>query len=675
MKDQGMSEADTSSATDLVERGRLLHREGNLAAAERLYRQALMRDEDCAEAHQLLAVIAGQRGDFGHAITGFRRSIALGGPTAERMFNLAEAYRLADDPSAALEAYNQALTIDAGYLDAYRRAVLLIRDRAASARKTGNAGAAERFDRLAAHYLVGLGHACLRSGKIAEAERAYREAAELEPGNADSMNCLGTIALEAKRPVEAETWYRRALENDQRSPLYLNNIGRALLSQLRLDEAAEAFRRAIEIDATFAEARQNLEERTLPWLHYRSDLTAGAIFAAHQDWGRRSLAALVGTEAAHPSHANSRDPERPLTIAYIGVDASSRLARAFLEPLLANHDRRFFQTVVYITAATPAAADIRHFKTLATLIQPIGIQFRPQEMGRRLREQGVDIMVDLAGHAPHNRLDIFAHKPAPVEVTWLGYPGTTGLPTIDYRITDEFADPPGAEVFHTERLFRMKPGALVYRAPAKAPDISAPPARAPGAVVFGNFDDPRKISREAARSWSAILAALPSARLVLMAPEIGDVGFSERIRAKLELAGIDATRVELRQAPEDPVAILRAYEAIDIVLDTFPYHSDPATVCDALWMGLPAITRSGDRPYGRTSTCLLAQLGLERLDSITDEEYADTAIELAGDLDRLRALRASMRDRMRVSPLMDERDFARRFEAALREMWRGWCRG
>lgn len=668
------AQADPAPRTsaELVEEGRALHRAGRLEDAERRYQEALSNDEECAEAHQLLAVIAGQRGQFEKAIAGFRRAIALEGPTPDRLYNLAEALRVTGEIRLALDAYGQTLALDASYLDAYRNCAAMLTEAAQRARIGGDQAAAEQFDKLAAHYLLGLGHTQLRSHNIAPAEQAYRDATIRDPDRAEAYNCLGVIALEAHRPVEAEGLFRRAQDLEPASPLFLNNLARAVRSQLRLAEAAGLFRKAIAANPSFEEAKLNLEERMLPWLNFRTEPGPLAVFAAHRDWGR-SAAALASREMGPaPAFANRRDPERRLRIAYVGLDTASRLMQCFLEPLISNHDARAVETVIYVSVGMPDA-HLRRFKELAAVFRQVG-HVATKNVTQLVREDGIDIAIDLAGHLDHHRLDVFARRPAPVSVTWLGYPGTTGLPTIDYRITDEVADPPGAEEYHTERLYRIKSGSVVYRSPKEAEPVAAQPARAPGAVTFGHFDDPRKISPEVIQAWNSILRQLPEARLLLMAPEFADRGYAARLSSEFEPAENVRARVELRRAPETADAALRAYADVDIGFDSFPYNGALTTICEALWMGVPMITLSGDRSCARTSASILAQLGLERLDSETAEEYADTAVELAQDLGRLRNLRAGMRDRMRVSPLMDERDFARRFEAALRDMWRQWCK-
>ena len=667
-----MSDTATRSPADLVEQGRTLHREGRLDEAERLYAEALAADEDCAEAHQLMAVIAGQRGRFDEAIVGFRRSIALEGPTPDRLFNLAEAYRWSGKFDSAIGAYNQVLTLDAAFLDAYRNGAEMAKEGAAHAADLGDVELAQRLNRLAAHFLLGLGHASLRGGNESNAGQAYREAVTLNPASAEAFNGLAMIALQRHRPIEAETLGRKALALEPRSPLYLSNLGTALLSQVRIDEATALFRQAIEVDPSFEQARINLEERLLAWLHYRADLKPSAIFAAHRDWGRAAMARARKKDGLPAAFPNSRDPDRPLRIAYVGLDTGSRLAYGCIEPLLANHNPKEVTAVVYSTRGDGAAGAL-HFKKLVGSFQPLSLK-RPQEAESMIRRQAIDILIDVAGHMRHNRLDVFARKPAPIALTWLGYPDTTGLPAIDYRLTDEAADPFGAEELYTERLYRMRAGSLVYRPPQRVPEVAALPAQAPGAVTFGYFDDPRKIAPEVIRVWSSILASLPEARLLLVAAEFADPGLVDRFSADFRAAGVDPARVGMRRAPEAPEKLLGTYAEVDIALDTFPYNNDPTTTCESLWMGVPLLTLSGDRACSRRSASILAQVGLERTISETPDEFADTAVELAQDIDRMRALRAGMRDRMRVSPLMDERGFARRFETALRDMWRQWCK-
>jgi protein O-GlcNAc transferase len=663
--------AATPTPLDLVEQGRVLHRAGNLDAAAELYRRALEADADSAEAHQLLAVIAGQRGHFDEAIPGFRRTIALDGPTPTRLFNLAEAYRFAGDFDAALAAYSQALTIDAGFLDAYRNCADAAKETAALFVAQGNAEGADRLNKIAAHYLLGLGHACLRARKLAEAEPAYRQAIALAPDQAEAYNNLVHIALELSRPVEAEQLVRRALAIEPQSAAYASNLGTTLLNQVRLHEAADLFRCAIEIDPSFEGAQTTLRDNMLSWQHYRSDLPAEAVFANHREWGRGAMERAAKVAGTLAPFANRRDPDRKLRIGYLGLDDDPAIRHGFFEPLVAHHDRARFDPVVFALTTNLDARTQRLMKITGEW-RRVGLR-QAKDVAERMRSNQIDIAIDLAGHLEHGRLDIFALKPAPVCASWLGYPHTTGLPAIDYRITDDIADPAGAEELYTERLFRLTGGAFVFRPPEGAPEVSTLPARAAGAVTFGYFDDPRKISPETIQAWGSVLGALPHARLLLIAPQFADTAYASLLRDGLRAVGIEPARVQMRERSEVEEERPRAYSEIDAVLDSFPYNISRAMACESLWMGAPIVALSGDRPCTRLTASVLARVGLERLDSHTTSEYVETAIELAQDLERLHGLRSGMRERLRVSPLMDESAFARRFEAALRAMWRRWC--
>jgi protein O-GlcNAc transferase len=660
-----------SSPSALVEEGRALHRAGNLDAAEQLYKQALALDENCAEAHQLMAVIAGQRGRFDEAIAGFRRTIALEGPTPDRLYNLAEAYRLAGDYSSALTAYNQVLTLDAGFLDAYRTAADMASDAADRASVAGDTASALRMKKLAAHYLLGLGHARFKADNLLDAEEAYRQSVALDPESAEPYNNLGTIALRSHRPLVAEAQFRRALALEPKSAAFLNNLGMALQHQIRTDEAAEVFRRAMETDSSFDEARINLEERMLQWLLFRSDLTPEAISAAHCDWGRLTLARIAKANPVRLPYGNARDTDRRLKIGYVGLDPNSSLATCCIEALIAHHDPKAVEVFVF-AASRRVDANLRRLKELAGQWRETSMR-RPQDLAGTIRTDGIDILIDLAGHLPHNRLDVFALKPAPVALTWIGYPNTTGLSTVDYRITDEFIDPPGADELYAERLHRIRGGSFAYHPPESAPAVTPLPARAPGAVTFGYFDHPLKIAPAVIQTWSAILKALPDARLLLLGPDYADDGFVARLHADFQASGIEPRRVPTRHIPEESHEHFSAYAEVDIGLDPFPYNGSLFSTCESRWMGVPVVALSGDRASARVSASTLAQVGLERLICDDADDYVATAVQLAEDLNRLRTLREGMRDRMRVSPIMDERGFARRFEAALRDMWRRWC--
>jgi len=291
----------------------------------------------------------------------------------------------------------------------------------------------------------------------------------------------------------------------------------------------------------------------------------------------------------------------------------------------------------------------------------------------QLKADAVDIVVDLAGHTAKNRLRALAVKAAPVTATWLGYPATTGLPSIDWRITDAIVDPPGAERFYTEKLARLPDGFLCYEANGdNLPEVARPPAAASGRVTFGSFNNPQKLSRSTIAAWAAIFASLPGSRLLLKAPTLIDSGVQRHFLDLFREAGVGPERIVFRGFAASAASHLGTYAEIDVALDPFPYNGT-TTSCEAMWMGVPVVTLIGDRHSGRVGLDLLTRVGLAELATPDTESYVRLAAALGRDLPRLQEIRSGLRERMRSSPLCDGVRFADSFGRALRDMWRQWC--
>jgi protein O-GlcNAc transferase len=343
----------------------------------------------------------------------------------------------------------------------------------------------------------------------------------------------------------------------------------------------------------------------------------------------------------------------------------------FVEPLLENHDRQVAEVFCYAEVMQPDAVTM-HLKGLADhWLVTVGLS--DDEMAERIGTDGIDILVDLAGHTANNRLRVFARKPAPVQVTWLGYPNTTGLEAIDYRLVDAVTDPVGeADAFASETLVRLEGGFLCYGGLKGAPEPAASPCRKTGTVTFGSFNNPAKVSAATFDAWATLLARLPQARLLLKGKPFADAATRALFLARLGERGVAAERVELMAWLPDAAAHLGLYNQVDIALDPFPYNGT-TTTCEALWMDAPVVTLRGDRHAGRVGASLLSQIGLTDLIANSVEEYVEIARALAGDPGRLDDLRRSLRPRLAASPLCDGRAFARKIEAAFRNMWQQWC--
>ena len=343
----------------------------------------------------------------------------------------------------------------------------------------------------------------------------------------------------------------------------------------------------------------------------------------------------------------------------------------FVEPLLEAHDRAAVEIFLYVNdvRADATTARIRAHADHWVPIQGVSDECAAD----RIRQGGIDILVDLSGHTSGNRMMLFARKPAPIAVSWLGYPHTTGLRAIDYRLTDAIADPPGeADERHTERLVRLAPGFLCYRPPEEAPPVVALPALRAGHVTFGSFNNFAKLSPRTVALWARLLREVAGARLVIKAPQFKDRGTRERCAAAFAAEGIAAERIDIVPPLASVAEHLALYDRIDIALDPLVYNGT-TTTCEALWMGVPVVTLRGDRHAACVGASILTAVGLERCIAAAGEHYLAIATELAADLPGLAALREGMRGRIRVSPLCDATGFAGAVEAAFRTMWRDWC--
>ena len=358
---------------------------------------------------------------------------------------------------------------------------------------------------------------------------------------------------------------------------------------------------------------------------------------------------------------------------YVSPDFRRHSVAYFIEPLIARHDRDAFEVYCYSNVLTPDSMT-RHLMGLSDSACHI-VAMSDGEAADRVRADGIDILVDLAGHTAGGRLGLFALKPAPVQVSYLGYPNTTGLAAIDWRITDIHADPPGnGDEFHSERLARLPRTFLCFQPPADAPAIQPPPSIESGRITFGSFNTLPKVTPEVVGAWAQLLHRVPGSRLLLKASGLTDAAGRGRLLGEFAQHGIDEDRLTLLGKVGDFNAHLARYHEMDIGLDPFPYNGT-TTTCEAVWMGVPVVSLAGDRHAGRVGASVLANLGLEELIATSIDEYLAIAADLAADTARLGMLRETMRARVVASPLRDETGFSREVEHAYRQMWLRWCSG
>lgn len=641
-----------------------LHGRGQLKEAEIGYRHVLDVEPEQPDALHFLGILMHQQGDVAKAVALLDRSLSARPNSSIFHNNFGKVlYEVANFERAA-DHYQRAIDLDNDHAEAYNNLGLL------RARQGDPAGAETLLSRAVelspdyaeAHNNLGLAH--IQRGDFEAGLDACRRALALKPDLVDAHNNMGNGLRMLGRLSEAEECCRAALELQPGMATLASNLGSIQMSQGKLAEAIRHLRRALDLQPDFSDAHSNL----LLAMNYAPDSRPEELSAEARCWEAVHAAPL--TDLVLP-HGNNPEPERRLRIGYVSPDFKSHSVASFFEPVAAAHDGEAVEVFCY--------ADIDSGDDTTDRLEALADVWRPvfgssdEALAGMIREDGIDVLVDLTGHTAGNRLRTFAMRPAPVQVTWLGYPGTTGLSAMDYRLTDTVADPDGASGSqHTEELIRLPRRFLCYAPAEKAPQSEQPPCAKSGHVTFGSFNVLAKMSAPVIEAWSAILDRVPDSRLLLKNRSLGDVAAQQRYRAMFADRGIDPNRIFLHGWMPERRAHFTAYGDIDVALDTFPYNGT-TTTCEALYMGVPVVTLSGDRHAGRVGAALLTAVGMDSLVAETQEAYVEAAVRLAGDQGHLLALRGSLRDTLLLSPLCDADSFTRDLEDAYRAMWHRWC--
>jgi protein O-GlcNAc transferase len=510
-------------------------------------------------------------------------------------------------------------------------------------------------ERAEVHYNLGL--ACRASGRLGEALEAYARALALRPEFPQAENNMGSVLHLLWRLDEAAGAFRRAVALEPSYAEAWNNLGTTLKGLARMEEAVPCFRRSIELQPD----NPSLHSNFLYALHFHPGCDAAALAREHALWAERHAAPL-GRNAA--PHANERTAGRRLRVGYVSSAFREHCQSFFTLPLLSGHDRSRFEVFCYSDVGSPDALTGR-LRAGADAWRNIAGMSDEQAAGA-IRGDRIDILVDLMLHMPNNRLLAFARRPAPVQATWLGYPGTTGMSAVDYRLSDPFLDPEWrTEDAYSERTLRLPETFWCYDPLSARPAAWELPARRAGHVTFGCLNNFSKVNDAVLGLWARVLAAVPGSRLVLLAPR------GEARRRALGALGVDEARVEFADFLPRP-AYLESFRRIDVCLDTFPYNGH-TTSLDAFWLGVPVVTLCGQSAVSRAGLSQATNLGVPELVARSPEEFVRIATGLAGAPQRLEALRAGLRGRFTGSPLADGARFARGVEASYRQMWERWC--
>jgi protein O-GlcNAc transferase len=675
-----------------------LHRAGQLGEAEKLYRRIIAAEPKQADSLHLLGVVLHQTGRKDEALELIQRSIVISPRCAEAHYHLARILTENDLIDLAMSAYRRAIQLKPGYAEALNNLGSLL----AQQRQFGDAlltfqqAIIARRDYAEAQFNVG--KTLHELGRLDEALEAYQRAISLKNNYAEAHNNQGQILSEFRQPEQALACFERCLVLQPGNARALNNQGNAQKDLGQLDAAVDSFQRAIAANPNLAEAHNNLgnvlkdqgvldeavnayrraadldptncmfASNLLYLLHFHPAYDARAIAAEQNRWNRQYVEPIVASSTPTPTFGNTPEPLRRLKIGYVSPDFRDHVQSLFTVPVLSHHDHEGFEIFAYSSTKRPD----KFTQQIAGYIdcwRDVG-QLDDAALCEVIRADGIDILVDLTMQMAGGRPMLFARRPAPVAVAWLAYPASTGLLRIDYRLSDPYLDPPGMdETIYAEQTIRL-PSTFWCYDPLDCRDIpvNSLPAIDAGVVTFGCLNNFCKVNENAIMSWARVLARVENSRLLLLAQP---GSHRQRVVARFEEHGIAGERIEF--VPVQPRAeYLKTYHRIDIGLDTFPYNGH-TTSLDSFWMGVPVVTLAGNTAVGRAGLCQLSNLGLSELAGQSEPQFAELAVRLAADLQRLQQLRATLRSRMQESPLMDPRRFATDLQSQFRWMWMRWC--
>jgi predicted O-linked N-acetylglucosamine transferase (SPINDLY family) len=482
------------------------------------------------------------------------------------------------------------------------------------------------------------------------------------PGDPEVFSNHGNILKDLGRFPEAIEAYRRAIRLRPDFAVAHNNLGNALKNQGDIARAIESYENALRITPNFIQAYDNL----LFAQFYIPEVSNEKILERHRQWDKRF--GLPPSVRIRP-HLNNPDPEKPLKVGYVSPDLGRHPVGNLLSSVLSSHDKKKFRIYCYSDRLNEDAVSEKLRESCDCWNRTVGIEHH--ELAEIIRRDGIDILVDLAGHTAGNRLPVFAMKPAPVQVTWIGYPGTTGLKEIDYILLDDTSLRPGEESCYSEKIIRLPVTRFCYEPPAGAPTAAPSPFLKNGYITFGSFNNLAKMTEPVMSLWARILQDTGDSRLLLKAAPLGSDQVVAEITAAFESRGINRNRLLLRGAsPHDEM--LAEYADMDIALDPFPFTGG-LTSCEALWMGVPVITLYGNRPIARQTSGFLKTAGIEGFTAANELEYRNIAGHWNSNRERLEDIRKGLREKMSSSLLCDGSSFTLNLEDAYVTIWTNWC--
>jgi protein O-GlcNAc transferase len=611
----------------LLNFGILLFQLNKFEDALPVFRKAILANPNMANAHLNLSAALLELDKIEEATSSINQAIRLEPKSADAHFIFGTISEKIGDFSHAQEKYRSAITQAENYLPAY----------------------------------INLGKLLVASGESKEAIQLYNDAISNGLSSVELYNNLGNALASLGHLAEAEKNLQHSIDLNAKFEEAHFNLGNCLSKQGRGNEALEIIRQGLSINPNHFGGGSNF----LMTLNYLPSTTEKELYDESRSWAHR----FEFKNQINESNLSS-EPNRKIKIGYLSPDFRTHSVSYFFEPLLTSHDRDHFEIYCYANVVRPDTTTARlekksdYWRSIVSLTD--------QAVAELVIDDNIDILIDLAGHTAGNRLNVFTMNPAPIQVNWLGYPGTTGLSSMDYRLTDVSADPVGkSDDYHVEKLLRLNTF-LCYSPPPDAPDVAKLPFDETDHITFGSFNNLAKLTPNMIEVWSQILKQIPHSLLHLKCKSFACDETKNKFMEHFSSQGIAKNRLTFLPETSSTKDHLAEYNRIDIGLDTFPYHGTTTTF-EALWMGVPVVVLTGDRHASRVGTSILNSLDMENWTANDETQYINIAKEMANSTSDLRSQRSNLRKRMKNSILMNHTAFAENFENTIRQIWQEWC--
>jgi len=529
-----------------------------------------------------------------------------------------------------------------------------------------------------------------QSGNLKKAEAGYKKIIKRDPTYSDAYHLLGVIQANQLQEDEAIQNIQHAIELDE-CEYYFNSLGNVYLKKGLIQQSCHYLKKALEMNDQYVDAYNNLGQALLlagecveamkcfekmlslkfdapplfsnylSTLNYLPQVSHEMMLQAHLNFNH-----LFQSTKSYDRHKTVRRPKKVLRVGYVSPDFCRGSVGFFIDPILRNHNPDAFKIYCYANVHRPDDVTSRMQSYVNHWVDTD--MMSDDQMAKRIFQDQIDILVDICGHFSCNRLPVFARHPAPIQITYLGYPNTTGLSSIQYRLTDSIVDPDERDRFHSEKLIRLPSPFLCYQPLDNSPEISDLPAKNNGYITLGSFNNLAKINDQVVLTWAKILKQLPTAKLFFKARPFADLATCQRVQQRFQNHGISSDRLILKGHVDSIVLHLEAYHTVDLALDPFPYHGT-TTTCDALWMGVPVVSLCGDCHASRVGATLLTSIGLTDLIVYSESEYVNKTVKICQNLDLLSSIRHQLRPLMQRSKLIDGKAFTISLEDIYRSLW------